>query len=96
MESLQVHLEQGHGVLAGGGNVKKAESIIYTVQVCPFCLITPARTRHMFFSHVGRHLQEVSLAALPPSLFLDDDGELMENSESDETSRTADNEHKLQ
>jgi cobalamin biosynthesis protein CobT len=32
---------------------------------CPFCLTTPATNQKAFASHVGKHLQEVSLAALP-------------------------------
>jgi hypothetical protein len=34
-------------------------------EVCPFCLIVPAQTQRAFARHVGRHLQELSLAALP-------------------------------
>jgi hypothetical protein len=34
-------------------------------EVCPFCLVVPARTQRAFARHVGRHLQEISLAALP-------------------------------
>jgi hypothetical protein len=32
---------------------------------CPFCLTAPSQTQRSFASHVGRHLQEISLAALP-------------------------------
>jgi hypothetical protein len=34
-------------------------------EVCPFCLVVPAQTQRAFARHVGRHLQEISLAALP-------------------------------
>jgi uncharacterized C2H2 Zn-finger protein len=34
-------------------------------EVCPFCLVVPAQTKKAFARHVGRHLQEISLAALP-------------------------------
>jgi hypothetical protein len=32
---------------------------------CPFCLTISSQTRKSFAGHVGRHLQEISLAALP-------------------------------
>jgi hypothetical protein len=34
-------------------------------ELCPFCLTTPAQTQDGFASHVGKHQQEISLAALP-------------------------------
>lgn len=34
-------------------------------EICPFCLTIPAQTRRGFASHVGKHQQEISLAALP-------------------------------
>lgn len=34
-------------------------------QHCPFCLTVPSETQKGFASHVGKHQQEVSLAALP-------------------------------
>ena len=34
-------------------------------EVCPFCQVEPAQTQRAFARHVGRHLQELSLAALP-------------------------------
>lgn len=82
-DALLVHLEQCHSVLISGTtkqNVKKAESIIYADQACPLCLGTPAKTKNTFFSHVGRHLQEISLAALPASLLMEDDEELIDDS----------------
>jgi uncharacterized C2H2 Zn-finger protein len=36
-------------------------------EVCPFCLVIPAKTQKAFARHVGRHLQVISLAALPVS-----------------------------
>jgi hypothetical protein len=41
-------------------------------ELCPFCLTTPSQTEHGFASHVGKHQQEISLAALPR---LDDDSD---------------------
>jgi hypothetical protein len=34
-------------------------------ELCPFCLTAPAQTQKGFASHVGKHQQEISLAALP-------------------------------
>jgi len=34
-------------------------------EMCPFCRTAPAMTQKGFASHVGRHLQETSLVALP-------------------------------
>ena len=36
-----------------------------SLEPCPFCLTSPAQTQKGFASHVGRHQQEISLAALP-------------------------------
>ncbi|KAL5314231.1 hypothetical protein ACEPPN_018656 [Leptodophora sp. 'Broadleaf-Isolate-01'] len=36
-----------------------------SLETCPFCLTSPAQTQKGFVSHVGRHQQEISLAALP-------------------------------
>jgi hypothetical protein len=50
-------------------------------QLCPFCLTAPSKTEAGFARHVGKHQQEIALAALP---WLGDtsDDEKMENSES--------------
>lgn len=34
-------------------------------ELCPFCQTVPSETQKGFARHVGRHLQEISLAALP-------------------------------
>jgi hypothetical protein len=36
-----------------------------SLETCPFCLTSSAQTQKGFASHVGRHQQEISLAALP-------------------------------
>ena len=33
--------------------------------MCPFCISAPAKTREGFARHVGKHQQDISLAALP-------------------------------
>lgn len=45
-----------------------------TAENCPFCLTIPATTQKAFASHVGKHLQEISLAALPNLDESDEDG----------------------
>ena len=55
--------------------------------VCPFCLTKPAQTQGRFASHVGKHQQEISLAALPR--FDDDSDE--ESTDNDQKSRDEDN-----
>lgn len=52
-----------------------------SAEECPFCLTVLSQTRRLFASHVGRHLQEISLAALPVHLTSSDDET---DSESDE------------
>jgi len=34
-------------------------------EICPFCMTKPSRSQAGFASHVGKHQQEISLAALP-------------------------------
>lgn len=34
-------------------------------EMCPFCISAPAKTREGFARHVGKHQQDISLAALP-------------------------------
>jgi hypothetical protein len=49
---------------------------------CPFCLTAPAQTQRSFATHVGRHLQDISLAALP-NLNLSPDSEEEEEGDTD-------------
>jgi len=52
-----------------------------TAENCPFCLTIPAINQKAFASHVGKHLQEISLAALPN---LDESGEEGSSDDSDD------------
>ena len=36
-----------------------------STEICPFCHITPSQTEKALARHIGKHLQEVSFAALP-------------------------------
>lgn len=56
---------------------------------CPFCLTATSQTKRLFASHVGRHLQEISLAALP---LLDDFSDGEDDSESNDDDDGNDNE----
>jgi hypothetical protein len=48
-------------------------------ELCPFCLTTPSRTQDGFASHVGKHQQEISLAALPRLDDFSDDEESVDD-----------------
>ncbi|KAL9122297.1 MAG: hypothetical protein Q9187_001145 [Circinaria calcarea] len=53
-------------------------------QICPFCLITPGDTARKFAAHVGRHMQETALSALPPFIGSDVNCESLEEEDHDE------------
>jgi hypothetical protein len=55
-------------------------------QICPFCLTTPSETQAGFASHVGKHQQEIALAALPMLADGSDDGSMedIESSDNDD------------
>ena len=52
---------------------------------CPFCQTLPAGPRSQYVTHVGRHMQEISHAAIPISAMTDDDGNLELSNEDDNT-----------
>jgi uncharacterized C2H2 Zn-finger protein len=60
-----------------------------STEQCPFCLTALARTQKAFASHVGKHQQEISLAALP-NLEADWDDETNDD-HSDHRNEDADN-----
>ena len=88
MDTLISHIKQDH---AGSVNdshystikqiTRKAEALMYNDQECPFCSEGIAKTKSEFFSHVGRHLQEVSLASIPHSAFMEQNAELIDDSD---------------
>jgi hypothetical protein len=59
-------------------------------QICPFCLTAPSETQAGFASHVGKHQQEIALAALP-MLADGSDDESMEDIESSDNDDDDDN-----
>jgi len=52
-------------------------------ELCPFCLTAPAQTQEGFSSHVGKHQQEISLAALPRLEDNSDDESIDDDQDSD-------------
>jgi hypothetical protein len=58
------------------------------LEMCPFCQISPSQTQKGFASHVGRHHQEISLAALPRLEEGSDNGS--ENDDSDDDNDSED------
>lgn len=59
-------------------------------QSCPFCRTSPANSKRGFISHVARHLQEVSHAAIPPSAMQGDLTEFGNDTEDEALSEGAD------
>ena len=54
-------------------------------QSCPFCKSFSAHTKRQFVSHLGRHLQEISHAAIPSSVISDDHVEIEEDTDDETT-----------
>jgi hypothetical protein len=72
IEEWTEHLHSEHGTEFSGPLAKVALDAAerrvecpIKDQICPFCFNHPAITRREFVRHVGRHLEEVALAALP-------------------------------
>jgi hypothetical protein len=79
-EDFRKHLQQIHSKLFTVSQVEDAvNAVARTVfqpareQKCPFCLTVPGDTKRTFASHVGKHMQDIALAALP--LFADSDSD---------------------
>jgi hypothetical protein len=51
-------------------------------EMCPFCISAPAKTREGFARHVGKHQQDISLAALPNMDTSSDDGSSNDDNDS--------------
>ncbi len=71
---LRSHLSKAHPALSPQeitSEVQSASELVFSRfgrERCPFCLTVPASTPGQYFSHIGKHLQEVALAAIPISL----------------------------
>ena len=87
---IKNHVEKRHGDLDDlnyESLLKSASQCTATwirQQSCPFCNIFSANTKRQFVSHLGRHLQEISHAAIPSSVMSDDHVEIEEGTD-DET-----------
>jgi hypothetical protein len=53
-------------------------------EICPFCLTKPSQSQGGFASHVGKHQQEISLAALPTLEDFSDDESINDGKTSDD------------
>jgi hypothetical protein len=87
---LRSHLSKAHPALSSQeitSEVQSASELVFSRfgrERCPFCLTLPASTPGQYFSHIGRHLQEVALAAIPMSLMSEDTGSLEGLDDSDD------------
>ena len=71
--SCRVHISENHWGIESLQKSFLDHSIAWiNTQSCPFCGERPAKNKRQFISHVGRHLQDVSHAAIPPSAFQGD------------------------
>lgn len=71
-DSLKEHLAHEHDITYSGSAyqdaIETAENTIpqpYETQQCPLCLVVPGNSQKSFINHVGEHLEEIALAALP-------------------------------
>lgn len=71
-ERFRAHLQNAHFQDVGFAQIEDVVSASKRIcprsaalEICPFCATAPAQTQKVFASHVGKHLQEISLAALP-------------------------------
>ena len=64
-EQLQQHASESHANLLMTDLQKVTKWI--SREKCPFCLSNPAFSHKQLVSHVGKHMQEVALAAIPIS-----------------------------
>jgi hypothetical protein len=70
--SWKEHLIREHDITYSGSiyqdAIETAENTIpqpYDTQQCPLCLEIPGHSQKSFVNHVGEHLEEIALAALP-------------------------------
>jgi hypothetical protein len=74
-DSWKEHLAHEHGITYSGSEyqdaIETAENTTpqpYETQQCPLCLVVPGHSQKSFINHVGEHLEEIALAALPRKL----------------------------
>ena len=74
------HLREMHQRVFVGPQLHSAKNIAYETrsrpiedEECPLCRIVLGKPRRAFIKHVGRHMEEIALMALPPSTAEDSD-----------------------
>lgn len=67
------HLLECHGRTFSGPKYQIAKEMAYSTQAkpaeneqCPLCQVILGKSRREFVKHVGRHMEEIALMALPP------------------------------
>ena len=70
--SWKMHLQERHRLSFSGPNLQTAKNMALKTEArqiendeCPLCCITVGKPRRGFVKHVGRHLEEIALMALP-------------------------------
>ena len=73
-EEFKQHLRRVHGSSFTTPQIEDATTATMRImelpierQLCPFCATASFHTKRAFAAHVGKHMQEIALAALPPS-----------------------------
>lgn len=70
---------------------KRLLPCVVSTQFCPFCLTVSAQTQKGFASHVGKHQQEIALAALPNLEETDEDSSDDDDNSDDDNNNSDDN-----
>jgi uncharacterized C2H2 Zn-finger protein len=90
-EQLRAHIDNTHKIDFMPSQIpeviaasKRLEMRDGSDELCPFCPVAPFQTQKAFASHLGKHLQEISLAALSFHGASPDNGSDNEDDENDE------------
>lgn len=87
----EYHLQNHHNLIFTGVKLQAAREMAYRVETrigeneeCPLCRVTLGKSRRAFAKHVGRHMEEIALMALPRDNAEESDEESDEESTSTE------------
>ena len=76
----QSHIQKKHNLFFSDRNLNNAKDVAYKTEAtrieddeCPLCRIVIGKPRRAFVKHVGRHMEEIALMALPRNV--EDDSE---------------------
>ena len=68
----QNHIQERHGLFFSDRNLNIAKDMAYKTEAtriedaeCPLCRIVLSKRRRAFVKHLGRHMEEIALMALP-------------------------------